>query len=275
MLKIAKFLFLIVIVFVAEVKADDKVEVAVIFDNFDRTPIEENIVDSSLDGINEFDEYDEFFTEKSLEIYDPFEKFNRKIYAFNNVFDRYFLEYVARAYRKAVPKFGRKLIGNFVNNLALPLSAVNSFLQGKVDNGLATISNFLINSTIGVLGIFDVAANKGIFYNQEDFGQTIGYYNIGSGAYLMLPFLGPSTVRDFSGWSLNRAISIDGFNLLEIGGDENIVHPAYLVALSGISAINTRESLLETIDDIRRDSFDSYATIRSAYLQRRINEISK
>lgn len=219
--------------------------------------------------------FEEYSNENKLEIYDPLEKINRKIYVFNDQFDRYFLQYVVKVYRSGVPNQGRKGIRNFLNNLTLPLSAINSLLQGKVDNSLATFSNFLINSTLGGLGFADVAGEKEIFYNYEDFGQTMGYYNIGSGAYLMLPLLGPSTLRDFSGYAANRAISPDGFNMLEIGNDRKIVETEYLISLTALSIIDTRESLTQTIDDIRKDSFDPYATVRSVYLQRRANETNK
>lgn len=221
------------------------------------------------------DEFAEFDTPDKAEIYDPLEKINRKIYVFNDGFDRYFLQHASNAYRAGVPQMGRKGIRNFLNNLTLPLSAINSLLQGKVDNGLATFSNFLINSTVGVLGFRDVANEKEIFYHYEDFGQTMGHYNLGSGAYLMVPFLGPSSTRDFSGFVTTKLISPDSFNILEIGGGENIVAPGYLVSLTMISVVDLRESLDQTINDIRQDSFDPYATIRSAYLQKRANDINK
>jgi phospholipid-binding lipoprotein MlaA len=271
MLKIAKLTLLILIIFCFEARAGEQFELATVFDNFDRSQKEPLEIDDAFD-----EEFEEFTSSrKSLEIYDPLEKINRKIYAFNDVFDRYFFEHVARAYRKGVPKTGRKMITNFINNLALPMSAVNSFLQGKTDNGFATISNFLINSTIGVLGIFNIASEKGILYNQEDFGQTLGHYRVGFGPYLMLPFLGPSSSRDFSGWLVDRSVSIDGVNIFEVGGSQTLIESRYLIGLTAVSAINTRESLIEVLDNIRQDSFDPYATIRSAYLQRRINEISK
>ena len=135
----------------------------------------------------EFEAYENDGSEQNIS--DPYEGINRKVYAFNDVFDRYFLEHVARAYRKSLPESARDSVHNFLNNLSLPVSAVNSMAQGKVDNALATMSNFLINTTIGCLGLFDVAGKKGVFYKLEDFGQTLGHYGAGSGSYLMLPFL--------------------------------------------------------------------------------------
>lgn len=220
---------------------------------------------------NQFDDENEFENYAATEqiIYDPYEKINRKIYIFNDAFDRHFFEHVARAYRYNIPRTLRKGVGNFLNNLSLPISALNSFAQGKVDNGLATFSNFLINSTIGLGGIFNVASEKGILYKNEDFGQTLGHYGRAPGAYLMIPFLGPNSTRDFSGWVVDKSINPVGFNLLEFGGDIDSIPGEYRFGLGVVGAIDSRENLLEIIDDVRIDSFDPYATIRSAYLQKR------
>ena len=219
------------------------------------------------------DEFESYETTQKEEFYDPYEKINRKIYAFNDVLDRNILEPIARSYRNNVPELARDGVHNFINNLSLPISALNSLAQGKVDNALATFSNFLINSTIGVVGFIDLAGEKGIFYKSEDFGQTLGHYGSGAGAYLMIPFLGPSSTRDLSGFIVDRSVSPIGFNVFEIGGKRDIIPMEYLAGLVVISGIDTRESLLDVVDDIRRDSFDSYATIRSAYLQKRLNDI--
>ncbi len=207
------------------------------------------------------------------EIRDPYEKANRKIYAFNDAFDRYFFEHVAIGYRKTVPESGRDAIHNFLNNLSLPISVANSLAQGKVNNALATFSNFLINTTVGVGGLFNVAGEKGIFYKPEDFGQTLGHYGVESGSYLVLPFLGPSSTRDFSGFMVDRGIDPVGFNFLGIAAQKFEWSSAYVALYVSIYGIDTREGLLDVVDDVRRDSFDPYATIRSAYLQRRVNEI--
>lgn len=211
----------------------------------------------------------------TIEIYDPLEKYNRKIYAFNDALDRYFLEHIAIAYRDSLPRKVRKSIRNFLTNLSLPISTFNSILQGKVDNSLATFSNFLINSTIGLAGLFDVAGEKGIRYDQEDFGQTLAYYGVETGAYLVLPILGPSSSRDFAGLIVDKSLNPIEFNILEIGGSENLIDANYLFGIAAASGVDTRESLIEAIRDIRKDSFDPYSTIRSAYLQKRSDNIKK
>lgn len=215
----------------------------------------------------------ESYEETTAVIYDPMESVNRKIFAFNDVVDRYFLEYVAIAYRDGVPQPARKGIRNFLLNLTLPVSAVNSIFQGKFENGMATFSNFLINSTIGIGGLRDVAADKGIRYRPEDFGQTLGFYGSNSGAYIIIPILGPSSTRDLTGWLADKAINPIEFNLLEVGGKRDLLPPDYRLGIALASGLDKRENLIDIIDDIRKESFDPYATIRSAYLQKRISEV--
>ncbi len=228
-------------------------------------------ISSDLENDDEFETYE---IGGEQEIRDPWEKMNRKIYNFNDTLDRYILEHVAKFYRKNVPRPARQSIRNFLNNASLPISALNSLLQGKVDNTLATFSNFLINTTIGLGGLFDVAGEKGILYNKEDFGQTLGRYGSDYGIYLVIPIAGPSSTRDFTGWITDKTIGTAAFNQVEIGDSEQ-VKLIYRISLTVFDGIDTRESLIDTIDDIRRESFDPYATVRSAYLQKRANEIKK
>lgn len=235
--------------------------------NYNKTN-DQNQIDQDI----EFESYQSITT---IKIYDPYEKINRQIYAFNDKFDRYFFEHVAKTYRKTVPSPARKMIRNFLANISLPVSALNSFAQGKVDNGLATFSTFLINSTIGCAGLFNVAQSKGINYRFEDLGQTLGFYNFDQGSFIMLPVLGPSTSRDFTGWAVDKAINPFSFNVAEVGGKRALVDNQFLIATGSLYSIDTRESLIDIIDDIRQDSFDSYATIRFAYLQKRAQEIKK
>ncbi len=219
------------------------------------------------------DDFEDYVSSNDNEVYDPLEKYNRKIFAFNDFLDRYFLEHVARAYRRDVPKPARQSLRNFLNNLSAPISSFNAFLQGDVDNGLATFSNFLINSTIGVAGFFNIAEEKGIRYHPEDFGQTLGHYGVGAGPYLVVPFIGPSSIRDFSGTITDQVVSPTSYNIFKIGGKTYLIGEDNLIAVTVAKSIDSRESLIDIIDDVKKDSFDYYATLRSAYTQKRNNDI--
>jgi len=219
---------------------------------------------------DEFASYEAEFTNNTQkEIYDPLEKINRKIFAFNDSIDRYLTEPIARGYRNYTPKLIRSSIHNFVTNLTLPISAFNSFAQGKVENGLATSSNFLINTTLGIGGLFDIAGNKNIRYNAEDFGQTLGHYGVNNGPYLIIPILGPSTSLDFIGSAFDRSIDPMGFNLLAIGGSINAINVDFRTSQAMLQTLDLRENLLDPISDAKKDSFDLYATFRSVYIQQR------
>jgi len=235
-----------------------------------------NSYSAKMDDISQ-DDFDdiEFTSENKFQIKDPLEKYNRKIFSFNESVDKCCIEYVARAYRKGMPKFARTSIRNFLNNLYSPISVFNSVLQGKTDNSLSNFSSFLINTTVGIGGIFDVAGKKGINYNQEDFGQTLGHYGFNYGFYIVLPILGPSSGRDFSGFLVDKSVNPIELNFLDIGGEENFINSNYRIGIAMMSGIDKRESFIDIIDDIRQDSFDPYATLRSAYIQRRDSEIKK
>lgn len=227
---------------------------------------------------NDFDDEDDFESYESLnntEISDPLEKYNRKIFAFNDAFDRYFLEHVAKEYRKLLPKPVRNVVRNFLTNLSLPVCTINSLLQGKGNNSLASFSHFLINTTIGIGGLFDIAGHKGIIYQQEDFGQTLGHYGVKSGPYIIIPFLGPSSGRDIGGLVLDSAISPTQLNILQFGGESDLIKQDHRLVIAGMSGIDKRESLIDVIDDVRKDSFDLYATLRSAYIQKRQSDIER
>ena len=237
---------------------------------------ESQIPINSKDKINkskdEFDfEENEF---SSIKINDPFEKINRKTYKFNNLVDKALLKPVANLYHYT-PQPIRSATRNFLNNLSLPLSAFNSLMQGKIDNSLATTSTFLINSTIGIFGMIDVASNRGILYNKEDFGQTLANYGMKSGPYIVLPILGPSSTLNLTGEIIDRAISPFGFNSLNLFSKQPLLKNENRIILTITSGIDKRDQLDPLITSVNKESLDPYATIRSAYLQNRQFEISK
>ena len=190
---------------------------------------------------------------------DPWENWNRKVFAFNEGLDRYVLKPVATGYQKVTPQFVRRGIDNFFSNIADGWSAINNVLQGKPEPAFTDVVRFTFNSTFGVLGVFDWASEFGLDHHYEDFGQTLGRWGFGAGAYVVLPLLGPSTVRDTAALPLDRLASAA---LLINDGK-------YQFGIVALQIINTRANLLgasSVIDDI---ALDKYSFIRDAYLQRR------
>ncbi len=197
------------------------------------------------------------------EIYDPYENMNRAVFSFNDAVDQAVAEPVARGYRAVTPKLVRDGVRNFLRNLRSPVNVANQILQGDIEGAAGDISRFAMNTTIGVGGLFDVAAETGLEYEHEDFGQTLGVWGVGNGPYLVLPLMGPSTLRDATG------LLVDGYAdpvrlYLDNTGQEE-----WIYARAGVSLLEKREALLDVLDDLRANSFDYYAAMRSAYMQKR------
>lgn len=197
---------------------------------------------------------------------DPWEKVNRKVFAFNTAVDSAVLEPVAKGYRAVTPKFARTGVSNLLSNLRAPVTVANALLQGEGKRASVTAARFGVNSTVGVVGLFDVADALGLDQHQEDFGQTLGVWGVKPGIYLMLPFLGPSTARDLVGDVVDNA-----FHPLTYANGEDA--PAVRGGLAALSVVSARESAIETIDDLRANSPDPYVTIRSVYGQSRESAI--
>jgi phospholipid-binding lipoprotein MlaA len=190
---------------------------------------------------------------------DPWEPMNRAVYKFNDVLDEAVAKPVATAYRKALHVEIRTRIGNFFSNLADPFIGVNNFLQGKPEEGFQDWVRFLFNSTIGLLGIHDVASDMGYEKHNEDFGQTFGRWGAGSGPYLMLPFFGPSSVRDGVGFALDSYL--DPIQAID---PSDLRTGLYVTRL-----IDTRAGLLDAGNLMQEAALDRYIFLRDAYLQRR------
>lgn len=189
--------------------------------------------------------------------HDPIEPFNRKMHAFNMGLDTYVLGPVSRGYVKVTPAPVRRSVTNFFENLDTPRDAVNNLLQGKPQEGAQDVSRFIFNTTLGVAGLFDVASDMGIPQHDEDFGQTLGAWGVGEGAYLVLPLFGPLTLRDGVGRIVD--IPLDPVNYLDSG-------PAFV--LTAVDIINLRANLEAAVKQLN-DAFDPYAFLRASYLQRR------
>jgi phospholipid-binding lipoprotein MlaA len=190
---------------------------------------------------------------------DPLERWNRGVYRFNDAIDRGVVKPVAKGYRKHVPRVVQTGVSNVLTNLAFPTTIVNDLLQLKLKDTAVDLGRFVLNSTLGIGGLLDPASHAGLARNDEDFGQTLGRWGIPSGPYLVLPLLGPSTLRDAP------ALAADAQTDLRAQLD---IEPAERAALAVLSLIDERAGLLSVDESIRR-AFDPYAFVRDAWLQRR------
>lgn len=198
---------------------------------------------------------------------DPWEGFNRKMFAVHLVIDDIVLVPAARAYRAVSTKKSRKGVRNFLSNAQTPNVLFNDLLQGEFKRAGKTTGRFIINSTIGFLGFADPAAKLGVSGHSEDFGQTLAVWGLPSGPYLFLPFFGPSSLRD-------------GFGLAA----DTVAEPLFWVrtdaakyarySRAGATALARREPVIEPLEDIEAKSLDYYASFRSFYLQARRREIA-
>ncbi len=195
---------------------------------------------------------------------DPLEPFNRAIYGVNWYLDHVLVRPLAYAYRAGVPDPARDGVRNALRNLKSPIVLLNDSLQGEWDRAGNTAMRFLINSTIGVLGLIDVADGMGYPYHDEDFGQTLAVHGAGSGPYLVLPLLGPSNLRDGVGVAVDWAL--DPFRVYAATQNPSWDPEAGYVRL-GMTALTTRTDMLDAIDEIERSSLDTYAALRTTYAQ--------
>lgn len=201
---------------------------------------------------------------------DRWEATNRKIYKFNKGVDRYALKPVATVYRTVIPKPGRQAVTNAYNNYGEPLTFVNDLLQGKIKKAFRSLDRFVLNTTLGIGGIMDVATNLGRPEEPEDFGQTFAQWGIKSGPYLMLPFIGPSTLRDAFGTGFDFALQPADY------GRNAIFHPTlgWKAGQIAVRFVNLRARLTDQgADAMLAGSLDEYTLVKSAYLQNRLNLI--
>lgn len=194
---------------------------------------------------------------------DPLEGVNRGIYKFNDVADRGLIKPVATAYKTVAPSPIRKGISNFFSNIGTLTTVVNDLLQLKFAHAFTDAGRFVINSTFGLAGFIDVASMDNIEKRNEDFGQTLGHWGVGSGAYLVLPFIGPSTARDAVG------LAVDTVTSDPITYTHNIGEIRLHNQLRTAQLIDKRTQLLDATDIVDNASIDPYAFLRDAYLQRR------
>lgn len=198
----------------------------------------------------------------TAEISDPFEGFNRGVFAFNAAIDDAFINPIVLGYREVTPGPVRTGVTNFLRTVKSPINLANELLQGDLDGAGNVVERTTINTLLG-LGVVDIAADEGMPYEAEDFGQTLAVWGVGHGPYLVIPFLGPSSMRDYAGYGVD--MFADPVNLYL----KNTDHESLVYYRAGLSYLDLRHSLYNVMEDLERNSIDYYASVRSTYYQRR------
>lgn len=202
-----------------------------------------------------------------IDIYDPLEGFNRRMYTFNYYFDRYLYLPIVNTYSYITPNYVEDRVSNFVDNVFEFNNFINNLLQLKFKQAGVTLGRFLTNTTIGVAGFWDPATKMGMLEQSEDFGQTLGHYNVGDGPYLVLPVLGPSNLRDTTG------LITDGVLFSTVGPPEWVDDDDASFIFTGVSAVDQRHR--QSFRYYQTGSPFEYEMIRMLYAEKRKLEIAK
>ncbi|WP_051971571.1 VacJ family lipoprotein [Massilia sp. 9096] len=195
---------------------------------------------------------------------DPLEPLNRATWRFNDALDRTVAKPVARGYNKVVPSPIRTGVSNFFSNLGDVTVAFNDFAQGRFKDGMSDVTRFAVNSTFGVLGLFDVAGKSGIQKHDQDFGLTLGHYGVPTGPYLVLPLFGPSTFRDAAGTGVDQYIA-----------PANQMDPAWRNSLWGVNFVSARARYLDATNLLEQAALDKYLFVRDAWLAQRQSKLDE
>ena len=203
---------------------------------------------------------------------DCFESLNRSSFALNQGLDKAIFKPVAKGYRSLPPTI-RNGTSNVLVNLSSLITIPNNILQGEIKTAGINTGRFVVNTTLGILGIFNVAEKMGFSeYEKEDYGQTLGVWGLGAGCYLVLPVLGPSTIRDTAGSFVNVLGGDPWYNISTHGNNEYLTKSDYM-ATKILTGVDFRAKNLETIENLEKNSLDFYASVRSLYLQDRQKKI--
>ena len=206
------------------------------------------------------------------EIKDCFEKLNRATFSFNQGLDKAIIKPIAKGYRN-LPVPIQKGTKNAVTNLSTLITIPNNVLQGDVKTAIINTGRLFVNTTVGLLGTIDVANKMGFpKYEREDYGQTLGAWGVGPGCYLVLPVLGPSTIRDTAG-SFANVLGGDPWYNASIHGNNEFLTEGIYITSKALDGVNFRSENLESLDNLETNSIDFYASLRSLYLQDRENKI--
>ena len=206
------------------------------------------------------------------QVKDCFEKLNRGTFALNQGLDKVILKPVAKAYR-TLPSPVRTGTGNVLVNLSSLITIPNNILQGELKTAGINTGRFIVNTTVGILGIFDVAKKMGFSeYEKEDYGQTLGVWGVGAGCYVVLPILGPSTIRDTAGSFVNVMGGDPYYNMSTHGNNQYLDRSDYMLTKT-LTALDFRSRTIESFDNLEKNSMDFYASVKSLYLQDRQRKI--
>jgi phospholipid-binding lipoprotein MlaA len=217
------------------------------------------------------DEFENEFKD-TMEVYDPFIGYNRIMTSFNDYLYIYAYNPISKGYMFVVPEIGRIGISNFFDNLKFPINFTNNILQLKFDHAIKELARFMINSTIGIVGFVDLALYAGIEPHREDFGQTLGYYGVGSGFHLVLPFLGASNLRDTLSFSVDIYTSPISYTTQPYQIPRNFEEA---MLLKTGYYINKNSLHLGEYESIKKDALDNYLFFRDMYEQKRNREIEE
>ena len=210
--------------------------------------------------------------EEKKQIKDCFEKLNRATFSFNQGLDKAIIKPLAKGYRK-LPDPIQKGTTNAVKNLSNLITIPNNILQGDIKIAIINTARLAVNTTIGLLGTIDVANKMGFpKYEKEDYGQTLGAWGIGPGCYIVLPVLGPSTVRDTAG-SFANVLGGDPWYNASVHGNNEFLSESAFIASKALSGIDFRANNIESFENLETNSIDFYASVKSLYLQDRQNKI--
>lgn len=213
----------------------------------------------------DYEEYDDLYFDEDFEddaaAGDPLEPVNRPIFWLNDGLDQYAIEPVSRAWDFVLPDFAQRALRNAFDNLRFPIVFFNDVFQLKLKDAGGDLARFVVNTTVGIGGLMDPAATIGLPRRNEDFGQTLGFWGVPPGPYLMLPFFGPSNIRDGFGLIIDTGLRAISF----------FIPLAASFAMQGVDTLNRRSLIRGEIDAERRAALDWYAAVRSAYMQYREN----
>ena len=222
---------------------------------------------SGTDGVNEISK------NKPKNVKDCFETLNRGTFALNQGLDKVIFKPVAKAYR-SLPSPVRTGTNNALTNLSSLVTIPNNVLQGELVTAGVNTGRFIINTTIGIFGLFDVASKMGFSeYEKEDYGQTLAVWGVGPGCYIVLPVLGPSTLRDTAGSFINVMGGDPYYNVSAHGNNEYLDKSDYMLTKT-LTAVDFRAKNLETFENLEKNSLDFYASVKSLYIQDRKRKIA-